>query len=27
LWVVIKTGRRFRSHPKLRHWRRVKLKV
>jgi len=26
-WVIIKTRRKFRSHPKLRHWRRVKLKV
>ena len=27
LWVVVKTNRKFRSHPKLRYWRRVKLKV
>jgi large subunit ribosomal protein L39e len=27
VWVVAKTDRKFRSHPKLRHWRRVKLKV
>ncbi|MDI9619673.1 MAG: 50S ribosomal protein L39e [Candidatus Nezhaarchaeota archaeon] len=27
LWVVMKTRRHFRSHPKLRHWRRVKLKL
>jgi large subunit ribosomal protein L39e len=27
VWVVAKTNRKFRSHPKLRHWRRVKLKV
>ncbi len=27
VWVVIKTSRKFREHPKRRHWRRVKLKV
>lgn len=27
LWVVVKTNRRFRDHPKRRHWRRVSLKV
>jgi large subunit ribosomal protein L39e len=27
IWVVVKTNRRFRDHPKRRHWRRVKLKV
>lgn len=27
VWVIVKTKREFRSHPKLRHWRRVKLKV
>ncbi|MCS7140442.1 MAG: 50S ribosomal protein L39e [Candidatus Nezhaarchaeota archaeon] len=27
VWVVVRTGRHFRSHPKLRHWRRVKLKL
>ncbi|MEM0217151.1 MAG: 50S ribosomal protein L39e [Candidatus Nezhaarchaeales archaeon] len=27
VWVVAKTNRKFRSHPKLRYWRRVKLKV
>jgi len=27
VWVVVKTMRRFRAHPKLRHWRRVKLKL
>ena len=27
IWVILKTGRRFRDHPKRRHWRRVKLKA
>jgi len=27
IWVIIKTNRRFRDHPKRRHWRRVKLKA
>lgn len=27
VWVLIRTRRRFRSHPKRRHWRRSKLKA
>ncbi len=27
VWVVVKTARRFRDHPKRRHWRAVKLKA
>lgn len=27
LWVVIKTLGKFRLHPKIRHWRRTKLKA
>ncbi|OYT60421.1 MAG: 50S ribosomal protein L39e [Desulfurococcales archaeon ex4484_217_1] len=27
LWVVARTGGKFRRHPKMRHWRRVKLKI
>ena len=27
LWVIARTLGKFRRHPKLRHWRRVKLKV
>ncbi len=27
LWVIARTGGKFRRHPKIRHWRRVKLKV
>lgn len=27
IWVVAKTARKFRRHPKLRHWRRSSLKV
>ncbi len=27
LWVVVKTARKFRDHPRRRHWRRVKLKA
>lgn len=27
LWVIARTGGKFRRHPKMRHWRRVKLKV
>ncbi|HIC99394.1 MAG TPA: 50S ribosomal protein L39e [Pyrodictiaceae archaeon] len=27
LWVLLRTNRRFTSHPKRRHWRRVTLKV
>jgi len=26
-WVIIKTRRKFTTHPKRRHWRRTKLKV
>jgi len=27
MWVIAKTAGKFRRHPKLRHWRRTKLKV
>ena len=27
IWVWVKTGRRVRRNPKLRHWRRSKLKA
>lgn len=27
IWVVAKTARKFRRHPKLRHWRRSSLKI
>lgn len=27
VWVLLKTNRRVRTHPKMRHWRRTKLKV
>ncbi|MDI6701912.1 MULTISPECIES: 50S ribosomal protein L39e [Methanothermobacter] len=26
-WVMVKTNYKVRSHPKMRHWRRTKLKV
>jgi len=26
-WVVMKTGKKVRNHPKKRHWQRSKLKV
>ncbi|MGZ7108393.1 MAG: 50S ribosomal protein L39e [Methanobacterium sp.] len=27
LWVMLKTNRKVRTHPKMRHWRRNSLKV
>ncbi|HIP65363.1 MAG TPA: 50S ribosomal protein L39e [Pyrodictium sp.] len=27
LWVILRTNRRFTTHPKRRHWRRVTLKI
>jgi len=27
VWVMVKTNRKVRSHPKMRQWRRNKLKV
>jgi large subunit ribosomal protein L39e len=27
LWATMKTNRKVRSHPKMRHWRRSNLKV
>lgn len=27
IWVIARTNGRFRRHPKIRHWRRVKLKA
>jgi len=27
VWVIVKTARKFRDHPRRRHWRRVKLKA
>ncbi|NPA04592.1 MAG: 50S ribosomal protein L39e [Crenarchaeota archaeon] len=27
LWVTMKTNRRFTTHPRRRHWRRVSLKL
>ena len=27
VWVVVKTGRRVRTNPKMRSWRRTKLKA
>ncbi|MET1102342.1 MAG: 50S ribosomal protein L39e [Pyrodictiaceae archaeon] len=27
IWVLVKTRRKFTTHPKRRHWRRTKLKA